>query len=156
MSAHDELRARAEAATPGPWMQGAESFVDFEDMAAAQRRMLNSRPFGEPFHFVWVKPDLCVGYTANGPTSEANAAYIAAASPDVVLALLDEIAALRAERAWQPIETAPVGVWVLVYGLRFRASKPSADVARIDEYGLADRGGYSVAATHWMPLPEAP
>jgi hypothetical protein len=60
MTAHDELRARALAATPGPW-------ADTDG-------------------------------TVYAPLGSADARFIAAASPDVVLALLDEIAALRAER----------------------------------------------------------
>ena len=64
--------------------------------------------------------------------------------------------AAEARTAWQPIETAPHGEWVLVYGTRFRAALPSVEPARLDEYGWADKGGYSVRPTHWMPLPAAP
>lgn len=91
------LRALADAATPGPWKAGREDFESFDAMCEAQRRMLSNRPFGEPFHFVWTRPDLCVGYTANGPTSAANAAFIAAMDPTTVRALLDEVERLRAE-----------------------------------------------------------
>jgi len=64
--------------------------------------------------------------------------------------------AAEARTAWQPIETAPHGEWVLVYGTRFRAALPSVEPARLDEYGWADKGGYSVFPTHWQSLPAAP
>jgi len=64
--------------------------------------------------------------------------------------------AAEARTAWQPIETAPHGEWVLVYGTRFRAALPSVEPARLDEYGWADKGGYSVRPIAWAPLPTAP
>ena len=64
--------------------------------------------------------------------------------------------AAEARTAWQPIETAPHGEWVLVYGTRFRAALPSVEPARLDEYGWADKGGYSVRPIAWAPLPAAP
>ena len=64
--------------------------------------------------------------------------------------------AAEARTAWQPIETAPHGEWVLVYGTRFRAALPSVEPARLDEYGWADKGGYSVFPIAWAPLPTAP
>jgi len=79
-----------------------------------------------------------------------------------ILALLDEIAALRAERAWQPIETAPVGVWVLA---RYTdPTRPPVIVHRAHAIVSDALGGEFYAAdgtlryplTHWMPLPEAP
>lgn len=71
------LRARAEAATPGPWHA-----TTFEDAAS----------FG-----VFGEDGECVA----GLTTGDDADYIAAASPDVVLALLDEryAAIARAEKA---------------------------------------------------------
>ena len=78
------------------------------------------------------------------------------AAVDYVRALITRLRAAEARTAWQPIETAPHGEWVLVYGTRFRAALPSVEPARLDEYGWADKGGYSVRPTHWMPLPAAP
>jgi hypothetical protein len=83
----DRLRAAAHAATPGPWRTG------------------------------WRKPDgkwldevsiICTvdgavqiagpdDYDSGGVDYPWNAAYIAAASPDVILALLDELDTLRDE-----------------------------------------------------------
>ena len=77
-------------------------------------------------------------------------------SPDETLALITRLRAAEARTAWQPIETAPHGEWVLVYGTRFRAALPSVEPARLDEYGWADKGGYSVRPIAWAPLPTAP
>lgn len=59
--------------------------------------------------------------------------------------------------AWQPIESAPHDVWLLL------AEPPSATLGQWnlkvgkaswgDKPGTRGRAGY---ATHWMPLPEAP
>ena len=70
-------------------------------------------------------------------------------SPDETLALITRLRAAEARTAWQPIETAPHGEWVLVYGTRFRAALPSVEPARLDEYGWADKGGYSVFPIAW-------
>ena len=66
---NEELRVLAEKATPGPWCSN-ESRVYF--------------------------PNLKGGFDLRcAPRADANAAYIAAASPDVVVGLLDRIAELE-------------------------------------------------------------
>jgi hypothetical protein len=79
-----DLRALAEAATPGPWR--AEKYVPSLD-----------DDWTEGTYGWWVEgldwaDDSGEFRNFTGP----NAAYIAAVSPDVVLALLDERDALRA------------------------------------------------------------
>lgn len=88
-----DLRALAEAATPGPW--------DPEYVWQAVRHIVRNCDFIEG------APDSEFGWDY-GPRGEGDPAYIAAASPDVILALLDEIDALRdvAETALQ--NTLPV------------------------------------------------
>ena len=72
-----ELRALAEKATPGPWVAGVEAEGWY------------SREY-------WRVP---VGPGKIAATrTEANAAYIAAASPDVILVLLDERDAAIADK----------------------------------------------------------
>jgi len=85
MTDHDELRALAEAATPGPW--------DSEYVWQAVRHIVRNcdfvqgaDEFSDGDGFGW-------NY---GPRGEGDPAYIAAVSPDVVVGLLDEIAELRA------------------------------------------------------------
>ena len=59
------------------------------------------------------------------------------AAVDYVRALITRLRAAEARTAWQPIETAPVGVEVLV--------------TRYTSGGILLGG-----PTHWMPLPAAP
>jgi len=74
MTDYDDLRAKAMAATPGPWT------YEEEDYAPERVRFPNGQHA-----------------TVNGDSAEtcATAAYIAAANPTVILALLDENARLR-------------------------------------------------------------
>lgn len=115
MSDYKGLRRAAEAATPGPW-------VVF-DMDEAEKR--KDEPMNEPgegWYWVWAEnrlpyyggvfepekhhPDCgaAIGEAkivdgVGGKQEQADATYIAAASPDVVLGLLDEVEALRAKLA---------------------------------------------------------
>ena len=115
-----DLRALAEAATPGPW--GARYFDDGDKAEARRFAVALEMSAGDiTYRLIAGAADACqqeggsedwlnLGFMGNGPTSGANAAYIAAASPDVILALLDEIDALRdvAETALQNTLTAVV------------------------------------------------
>jgi hypothetical protein len=78
---HDDLRAKAKAATPGPWEAG-ENHNDEPCVYADNGN-----------RWIAVLPHLCV--TPILEMAQADAAFIAAASPDVVLGLLDEIERLR-------------------------------------------------------------
>jgi hypothetical protein len=75
---HDALRQLALAATqPGPWT-------------------VKKEPQGKGRHS-WRVIDANGFWLADFDDASANAAFVAAASPDVVVALLDEIAAANAE-----------------------------------------------------------
>lgn len=85
---NEELRKLAERATPGPWVaSGVTSrigdmrfmFINVEPLGEVARIPLPDRP--------------AKGYA---PTI-CDQQFIAAASPDVVIELLDEIASLRAD-----------------------------------------------------------
>ena len=81
MNDYSELRAKAKSATPGPWEKlGREARIDF--WISSYHPDLGSKP-------VALIPPLCEAFSA-------NADYIAAVSPDVLLALLDEVERLRA------------------------------------------------------------
>lgn len=110
MTDTDTLRKRAEAATPGPWactrsipQEGFECFWIKAQPHPAMRGF--SREIG----------------TVNGPIndeSEATADFIAAANPTAVIALLDEITALRAKvkaqaEALKPFATLSPVSWAL-------------------------------------------
>jgi hypothetical protein len=91
----DELRTLAEAAMPGPWEDG-----DIEPGAVLHKGSV----------IFWV---LSVG---NADDSARDAAYIAAANPTAILALLDERDALRAalsrlESASWAFSTNRGGLW---------------------------------------------
>jgi len=89
MTDHAELRAKAEAATPGPWVLDQDG-VDEPNVNYWGRRFIGTaHPDEHGFHNV-------IADTEDG--HGRNAQYIAAASPDVVLGLLDEIARLRRGR----------------------------------------------------------
>ena len=75
-----ELRALAEAATPGPWKRwkGRASHMAVINKSQQKRMYSVEGPDGVGDYEDW-------GYT------KANATYMAAASPDVVLNLLDRV-----------------------------------------------------------------
>lgn len=81
-----DLRALAEAATPGPWQANVLGSEGYAVVGDTGRRFAGDR--------------VRLGHIArcgheSWEIDKANAAYIAAASPDVILALLDEIEAHR-------------------------------------------------------------
>ncbi|WP_374424589.1 ead/Ea22-like family protein [Chromobacterium sp.] len=75
-----ELTSLARAATPGPWANQTSNGWRRVGTAAASRGRIDG------------------DVVANGAASPANMAYIAAANPAMVLALLDRIAELERER----------------------------------------------------------
>ena len=52
---------------------------------------------------------------------------------------------------WQPIETAPSGVDLILY-----VENNMTVVAMLAEQDWLDRCGYNVYPTHWMSLPAPP
>lgn len=82
----DELRALAEAATPGPW----DASVGYGSGGAFGRCIAPLAAWSDDHE--WYEPEgAVIGGTEAG--HDADAFYIAAASPDVVLALLDRVTA---------------------------------------------------------------
>jgi len=86
-----ELRRVAEAATPGPWRAGGRKFKTVAEIVAVLEDMVRSG--GLELYFVVLEEDrsTAVAVTGNGPTSDANARYIAAFDPPTVLAMLDAL-----------------------------------------------------------------
>jgi len=93
-AAREDLRSLAEAATPGPWYAVVNDLIGGKSVSTVDRPMSETNPRE------WDVP-------ADMLSSDANAAYIAAVSPDVVLALLAALAAAeaRAERLRQALAT---------------------------------------------------
>jgi hypothetical protein len=88
------LRKLAKAATPGPWQVYSDPNDEWIGLA-------DSVPDGAhgPGGIVCNAPH---GFAKSMNSWPANAAFIAAAHPDVVLALLNEIDALRNTRRLKP------------------------------------------------------
>ncbi len=60
---------------------------------------------------------------------------------------------------WQPIETAPIGISILIYDSEREVC--SVATGFIDDgdplvYFIGDEDNFPYDATHWMPLPEPP
>lgn len=103
-----EIRALAEAATPGDWMACNMVHAERGDQMTPEEigeYVTNSVKLGDPDRFLFITtsgeiaPDIC--HIGNGPAGPANAAFIAAAKPANVLSLLDALTSTRerAERA---------------------------------------------------------
>lgn len=112
---HDELRKLALAASPGPWSASAAV------PASGFMAQVFGRPGGGPQHECGEGDEISLA-VLDGPAERgtANAAFIAAANPAAVLALLDENARLRQalEQAFAYVQSAiPV----------LRAANPSGE-----------------------------
>ena len=92
MTNHEELRRLATEATPGPWTIHPEEVCSPIVAATALSKLVHGSVFVPVLPMVVGSNGLATAVTGCGPTSVANAAYIAAASPDVVLALIDRLA----------------------------------------------------------------
>lgn len=79
------LRALAEKATPGPWVRDEGNDVSVSED-------------GDEGYWEWQEAGPAQFHDMRGEQAGADADFCAAANPDTVLALLDEIEALQAER----------------------------------------------------------
>lgn len=94
----EDLTSKAKSATSGPWQQCNGTDVFSDHGITSTQGVKASKDDG------WQIADCSVGktFTVNGeleslvvPEQYQNSAYIAAVSPDVVLALINEIRALK-------------------------------------------------------------
>ena len=95
MTDYTELRRLATEATPGPWTIHTEEVCSPIVAAMELSKLVHGSVFVPVLPMVVGSNGLATAVTGCGPTSVANAAYIAAASPDIVLALLADLDALR-------------------------------------------------------------
>lgn len=149
------LRELAEKATPGPWNNEHEFTVAAEhtnNIAMCRMASVASGWAGTSY----VTPERVY----------SNAAYIAAANPATMTALLDELERLR--NPWQPIATAPRDGTVVMLWLRSPWSEPLI-AYWFEPWGNWQLQGYrpdsredeisgigANVPSHWMPLPAAP
>ena len=87
---NEELRRLAMEATPGPWEKVGMSYYHFQIHGKGRN--------GHESERICMTTD-AVSNDAPADVREANAAYIAAASPDVVLSLIADLDALRTRLA---------------------------------------------------------
>jgi hypothetical protein len=97
----ESIERAANAASQSRWHTG----ITPAEREAARQWMIDCFDQGESDrgHMVVIQDGdkplddsaLCVAFTGNGPTSEANAQFIATASPSNVLLLVEEIRRLR-------------------------------------------------------------
>lgn len=95
-----ELKAAALAATQGKWEMSAMPVVGLFGAAShIMSLVINTKGNSNLVHAV-AAGDLCTAVTGTGPNSEANARYIATASPAVVLSLLANLEETRKENVY--------------------------------------------------------
>jgi len=85
------LRVLAEAATPGPWTIYTDEVISPIVAAMELSKLAHGSVFTPVLPMVVGSNGLVTAVTGCGPTSVANADFIAACSPDVLLALLDAL-----------------------------------------------------------------
>jgi hypothetical protein len=94
------LRELAEKASPGPWTVHVEPvFSPFMACTELSRLANGTILFSGTLPMLVDANGMCPAVTGCGPTSDANAAYIAAANPQAILELLDRCEKLEAEAA---------------------------------------------------------
>lgn len=93
------VRNAAEAATPGPWDVWAEKCPDPVDAKIELAEQVDKCEQFVGELYLLNAAGKCPATTGCGPTSKANATFIAAANPQAVLSLLDERDALTARVA---------------------------------------------------------
>lgn len=176
MSKYDELKWLAEAATKGPWHCSDKPHGEWwhigSEYTLSGKKCANGRQ---------AIATACAANKKSNPAYaamfEANARFIAAANPSVVLELVAEA---QKRPSWQPMETCPRHVDVLFYrkdagvfsGRLTDADSFMTDKER-DELELSEEEQYGLDAwsyepegvyrldgdlvpTHWMPMPDEP
>lgn len=174
-----QLKAVAEAATPGPWAQKNKRVPYVWAIGSNEKEhgyLMHQMPIGDDakdYH-----PDTRARWLA-------DAAHIAAANPAVVLGLIQQIADLRAALA-HPVAVNAAQDWISIHdrlpeteivddsecwlsGKRISAAIASQRVlvaligggVRVDRLAGLDGNKpywdtYNLRVTHWMPLPAGP
>lgn len=93
-----DLERLAQAASSEEWQSGKWEHASHSELLAYLSVAIRGRESTD-LHGVWIAKEEGNRFTAitgNGPTSEANAAYIAAANPATVLQLIGQVRAAEA------------------------------------------------------------
>jgi hypothetical protein len=99
----DELESKAKAATPGPWRSGRSDMRSFDAATGEQFKNIYGPNF-EPKLHLGNKIAIEVA-KAVGDASLEDAAFIAAANPQTVLALVDVVRAAQKMREGSTTQT---------------------------------------------------
>jgi hypothetical protein len=131
VSPSETIAKALEGVTPGPWDVWEERTPTKADAVAEMAYQVeNSEPFAEAVYLLNANGK-CPATTGCGPTSAANAAYIAACSPDRMREVLDELYELR--------ESA----------LQFEAMKREMAELR----AILERCAPAEQSKSWLPIP---
>lgn len=156
----EALKEKAIAATPGPWfVSGVRFRMNMTDWHSVNR-----------YNETLKRDDniACVGFDTRSGDGLNDAAYIAAASPDVILSLLSELDRLRSSNeanGWQPIETAPkdrlIDIWTVGYGAEPHRVSDCYHDRICDEWRTSRPAGHLMCikakyVTHWRSIPASP
>lgn len=119
----------------------------------------------EEYNGWWTVADAtgdCIDDSGDGGFEKRNAAYIAAANPESLRAILDRMAELERANAWQTIETAPKdgACYLATDGERqwVENTPPGCypGVWELDKHGRWRGSTGDYEASFWRPLPSAP
>lgn len=132
----DKLRELAEAATPGPWHSLTYGNGSTAQVAGelARYTYATARNAGVPMTDLsrvdGPEGRRTVAFTGNGPNSPDNAAYIAAASPEVVAALVRVAQAAQALVSHMDGPEPRSGLWTTLKADREALRAALAEVTR--------------------------
>lgn len=140
------IKARAEAATEGPW-ESVQDYYDGPWYMLYEQRCVGDDKASDLF-------DGRSHYLIDAPN---NAAFAAHAREDIP-ALLAEIERMKTERRWVPVderlpETGESVLIALPYPIIGRSCTTGGYV---NHTWYCDDFGGEAEVTHWMPLPTAP
>lgn len=151
----EHLERVALAATAGPWDVWAERTETKEEAIAELTAQVNLTVDFCGAVYLLNANGKCPATTGCGPTSAANAAFIAAANPQTVLALLDEIDALRKERDEALSRAAPSGSDMVPWQAPEEATRDGTPIDAIISYNAAPvtiRWGVIDAIAGWVDV----
>jgi hypothetical protein len=137
----EKLKELASKATPGPWDVWSEPCESVQD---AERELCEQAQKSEPFAYAVYLLNAggkCPATTGCGPTSKANADYLAAANPAVVLSLIAALEAAQADHL-EYVQGACVAIEAVKREAGLALSAKDAEIERLRERMAENFGKY--------------